>query len=306
MGKFDWTMSSVRDAHDVLDALQKDARLRQSAKARGIPARFPFGVWFRGHESSSYKLNPKVFRPRERSDRSRWLDSPFPDETNFVVHSRVRLPEYQQSYRSMFDWLCLMQHYEIPTRLLDWTESFLIALYFAVRDCALVQGTPKPLRDGEVVVLDARRLCKVVKNSYSLSNPESSDVKIRAEMAHVRIRSRLLERNPLPDRIPEESLASPVAVFPNRSNPRMTFQSSVFTLHGGKLYHRVEPVPVEDRMPQPKSLEEIDQEHSILRYIRIPARRKPKIADELFRLGIHEGSLFPEIDKQARYLEALW
>lgn len=37
----------------------------------------------------------------------------------------------------------------------------------------------------------------------------------------------------------------------------MIFQSSVFTIHGGKLYNNDKP---EDRLPDPESLEEADRE----------------------------------------------
>jgi len=33
-----------------------------------------------------------------------------------------------------WDWIFLMQHYRAPTRLLDWSESPLVALYFALVD----------------------------------------------------------------------------------------------------------------------------------------------------------------------------
>jgi hypothetical protein len=36
--------------------------------------------------------------------------------------------------RNSWDWYLLMQHSGAPTRLLDWTEGALIALYFAVRN----------------------------------------------------------------------------------------------------------------------------------------------------------------------------
>ena len=91
----------------------------------------------------------------------------------------------------------------------------------------------------------------------------------------------------------------------------MVFQSSVFTLHGGKAYSDElrEQYPEDERMPQTISLDTVDREchdKPILKRYVIPKNAKPQLLEELFRLGIHEAMLFPEVDCQAGYLERLW
>ena len=101
-------------------------------------------------------------------------------------------------------------------------------------------------------------------------------------------------------------LRNPIAVVPNRINERMIFQSSTFTLHGGKIYLASDQTGIDDQLDLPVSLEKINETNNILRYYEIPRKRIGRIREQLFKLGIHEGSLFPEIDKQGSYLCQLW
>jgi hypothetical protein len=108
-----------------------------------------------------------------------------------------------------------------------------------------------------------------------------------------------------------EQCRRPIAVFPRRLNDRMVFQTSVFTLHGGKIYspEMRRHYPRRDRIPKPISLQQVHDENPrkpLLKRYRIPWDTKKNILNDLFRLGVHEAMLFPEIDRQAAYLERLW
>lgn len=237
------------------------------------------------------------------------------DETNLYEHSRVRLAGHQRTYRSAFEWLCLMQHYSIPTRLLDWSESLLPALYFAVRD--------DPDVAGELIVLNARRLNRDVKDRPTLSPPDEGPVVVRAEMAWTRSASKLRRKRTVVTALDEigsaptstdeswlEPFRTPLAVFPNRLNDRMVFQSSVFTLHGGKVYPRgMARHYASDTIPLPITIDELNErerEQPLLLRFSISTKVKRQMARDLFLLGVHEGTLFPEVDRQAVYLDKLW
>jgi hypothetical protein len=280
--------------------------------------KFPFGLWFRG-QSCRKPLEPHVFR-KIPSDASEEGQNQFKvyDETNLYEHLKLRVPQYHQTYRSAFDWLCLMQHYSLPTRLLDWSESILPALYFAAK------GHPE--EDGEIVVLNARRLNGNIKKRPTISTSRGPSVIIRAEMAATRSSGALRSQHSVIEAVREEAASgmkidldkdkggkwlelytSPIAVFPSRLNDRMIFQASVFTLHGGKKYmESMKEYYEDDIIPSPVSLEDIDEEINILRRYVIPSKMKSEIQENLFVLGIHEGTLFPEVDHQSVYLQQLW
>ena len=75
--------------------------------------------WFRGHGDASWRLEPGWQRlpPPSKGIGADWYN-----ERTLMQEFRFRAPRYLD-LRPLNDWewLFLMQHYGLPTRLLDWT-----------------------------------------------------------------------------------------------------------------------------------------------------------------------------------------
>jgi hypothetical protein len=212
--------------------------------------------WFRG-QSRDWPLVAGVFRLRQGAFES--------DLTN---RFRLRAPSRHVNCPALADvhhWLCLMTHYRLPTRLLDWTQSILVAAFFAVEnDC---------LDDDPGVI------CALAPGALNRHFGEAPDI-LQMQRCSVH---RLAKAAFGEAKSGDEVLAS----MPAEIDTRMMLQQSVFTIHGSA-----------------KPLEEFEgNEHFLMRFI-IPATAKAEMRKVLQICGIDQASLFPDLEHLAAELTA--
>lgn len=233
--------------------------------------------WFRGHSRVVGSLTPAVHRLFEKNVE------PF-TEANVLKFESYSYMEFQRVAPTLQDalppfeepslWLFLMQHHGAATRLLDWTESALFALYFCV--------SADPEDDGEVWALRFQSLNRLAGiQGY----PTYSDPRFRYLVMEPILQNRdsYMEKIGLAER-PRK----PIGVRPILRIPRMIAQQCTFTLH---------PFPHEGHTIRNLLADPID----LVRYV-VRADRKEQLRRDLWTLGVHRRVLFPDLDGLARSL----
>ena len=116
-------------------------------------------LWvFRGHKCARYNLSPKI--ERECAQKPDWAMIEFKILQEFKSLARMHLDPSEVPVEDNFSWLALMQHYGIPTRLIDFTLSPYIALYFAISNRSRDEQEEPP----EVWAIDAQALLRIAKH----------------------------------------------------------------------------------------------------------------------------------------------
>lgn len=218
--------------------------------------KFREDLWYRGHAEAPWRLIPKLFRKKH------WRE-PNIEASMFYEFRRAapsRYPACPPSSNSA-EWLALMQHYGLPTRLLDWTESPLVAAFFAVQGCRTVDGT--------IWVLAPKRYNKLHGVGYKLLILSEGNDSVR----------RIIERS---NNANAPEVGRNLAVLPNQFDLRLLLQHSSFTLHDSET-------PIEDE----------EGRNEYLAAFRIPSKAKERIAEGLWACGVRASTLFPDLEHLA-------
>ncbi len=214
--------------------------------------------WFRGHSQAVWRLEPSLARNAAHLARETEIIK------RFIQLAVPHLTEEQP--KTDWEWIFLMQHHRVPTRLLDWTESPLTALWFAVSSKAPAD-----------IAADGALWCL---SPLALNREARFRGRLETELPGFGKDSVL--DSWLPDRQDQGLAQNPVAATGPRNSRRMAAQLGNFT--------------ISDRGSGP--IEAVGASQHVWRFV-IPAASKPAIAEELKLLRFTELTLFPDLDRVA-------
>jgi FRG domain len=219
-------------------------------------------LWFRGVKKQSYTLLPGIYRDAEYTlgrERSKY--------TQFMLKAPSRYTNCPE--RSDYaNWLLLMQHYGLPTRMLDWTASPLIALFFAIYECG-TDATPS------VWILDPRSLNAKSATKRPIISPLD-------QINHLQDTRRVFVSEA------DTSHSEPhfMAISPPEIDRRVIAQQSRFTIHSNQT-----------------PLDSMQDFSGILVKIEFANCKYKVMETEIQLLGLYHDDIYPDLATLAKSLQ---
>lgn len=258
--------------------------------------------WFRGESNIMWKtplvpnsyrvlaeslknLKDDLFNSGNLKDLERNINADFYRKSfPFIIEKKIENTAWNRYF--------LMQHYKIKTRLLDWTENSLLALFFAVSESATIKD------DAIVWILQPFKLNNYTINTILGSDksfmliPHGTDAEQPQDLLNAENKVRLDELTRRYLRMDFENQDSdilkniyhPLAIYPLYLDERMSAQKTCFTIFGNKI----------------NGLLSIKEHENLLESITIAGDKKIKILNELRLVGIDFDSIYPDLDGLGR------
>ncbi|MBE8715702.1 FRG domain-containing protein [Cellvibrio polysaccharolyticus] len=263
-------------------------------------------AWFRGQSSANHRLVPSALRNlvpltsaygrplrgNEILTANGYTQTGVSPERMLDDFKRRALPFLDYSPKNDFEWLFLMQHHGVPTRLLDWTTNALVALYFAVSSLRadVVTSNQENLyndADEELQEFDSNSAAVYAMNPNKVNRALHGEIWEVVDIAHDFETWKPYSR---PTQLDSDGLDTypPLCITTPQFSPRIRAQSGLFSIHGTNT----EPLDIYNDV------------RPLLTKILIPFENAIAIQKELRQFGISESFIYPGLDGVAKDVKA--
>lgn len=275
---------------NLIGSIDRYINVVRDLQEQGISA------YFRGHADCGFSLLPSIMR------RPGWSEH----ECDLYNQTIIECPDSFANCKTHLDYLVEMQHYGLPTRLLDVTKNPLIALYFACCDM--------PESNGEVIVFDVEPeqikypksdtvsilaslplFKKTVKDNIKgwAANASISTEQFNKKAARL-LQEIKLEKPSFQSEIKKEDVLSCFFVQAEKKNSRIIKQDGAFIICG----------LLDEKGDQLNALKHKEKGKTQI-YI-IDKRKKKEMLQQLDHLSINHAQLFPEIQDVTAHIKSLY